>query len=101
VVVIALTAAFDLRGAIGFSGVTILTYYAITNAACLTLSATRRRWPSWIAIAGLAGCITLAVTLPLKSVVVGAGVLLAGLAVRGAVSRTLGGGVESVGRPGR
>ena len=28
----------DLRGAIGFSGVTILTYYAITNAACLTLS---------------------------------------------------------------
>ena len=36
-VVIVLTATLDLRGAIGFSGVTILTYYAITNAACLTL----------------------------------------------------------------
>ena len=38
-VVIVLTATLDLRGAIGFSGVTILTYYAITNAACLDPSA--------------------------------------------------------------
>ena len=44
-VVIVLTATLDLRGAIGFSGVTILTYYAITNAACLTLPDDQRRWP--------------------------------------------------------
>jgi len=100
-VVIALTAAFDLRGAIGFSGVTILTYYAITNAACLTLPTTKRRWPRWLAIAGLAGCITLAVTLPLVSVVVGVAVLLTGLALRRSLRRNLAAGVESVGRPGR
>ena len=39
-VVIALTATLDLRGAIGFSGVTILTYYAITNAAASPCRAT-------------------------------------------------------------
>ena len=54
-VVIALTATIDLRGAIGFSGVTILTYYAITNAACLTL-ATTDAVAGALAIAGLAGC---------------------------------------------
>ncbi len=81
-VVIVLTATFDLRGAIGFSGVTILTYYAITNAACLTLRRDQRRWPRWIGIVGLAGCVTLAVMLPLAAIVTGAGVLIAGIAIR-------------------
>jgi APA family basic amino acid/polyamine antiporter len=81
-VVVVLTAAVDLRGAIGFSGVTILTYYAITNAACLTLPPDRRRWPRWIGAAGLAGCVVLAVTLPLAAIVSGAAVLLLGIAVR-------------------
>ena len=81
-VVIVLTATFDLRGAIGFSGVTILTYYAITNAACLTLRRDQRRWPRWISISGLAGCVTLAVMLPLAAIITGAGVLVAGIAIR-------------------
>ncbi len=81
-VVIALTAALDLRGAIGFSGVTILTYYAITNAACLTLPHAQRRWPRWLSFTGLVGCVVLAVTLPLAATITGAGVLLAGIAVR-------------------
>jgi len=101
VLVIVLTAAFDLRGAIGFSGVTILTYYAITNAACLSLPATRRRSPPWIAIVGLAGCITLAVMLPLVSVAVGCAVLRTGLAVCRSLRRNVGGAVESVVRPDR
>jgi len=81
-VVIALTATLDLRGAIGFSGVTILTYYAITNAACLSLPRQQRRWPRSICVLGLAGCLALAVMLPAASVVAGTGVLLAGIAVR-------------------
>jgi APA family basic amino acid/polyamine antiporter len=101
VIVIVLTAVFDLRGAIGFSGVTILTYYAITNAACLSLPATRRHWPPWIAVAGLVGCITLAVMLPLVSVAVGLAVLLTGLAVLRSLRRRVGRGVESVVRPDR
>ena len=77
-----LTATLDLRGAIGFSGVTILTYYAITNAACLTLDPDERRWPRAIAVAGLAGCVTLAVMLPLAAILAGAGVIVAGIAIR-------------------
>ena len=80
--VIVLAATFDLRGAIGFSGVTILTYYAITNAACLTLRGNQRRWPRWISIVGLAGCVTLAVMLPLAAIITGSTVLLAGIAIR-------------------
>ena len=86
-VVIALTATLDLRGAIGFSGVTILTYYAITNAACLTLPDDRRRWPRPIAVVGLAGCLTLAVMLPLTAVIAGSTVLVAGLAARATARR--------------
>ena len=81
IVVIVLTALFDLRGAIGFSGVTILTYYAITNASSLRLTADQRRWPRPIAVVGLAGCLALAVALPLASVATGAVVLLVGVVV--------------------
>ena len=82
-VVIVLTATLDLRGAIGFSGVTILTYYAITHVACLTLSEDRRRWPAPISVVGVIGCVALAVMLPLASVIAGIGVLVACIVVRG------------------
>jgi APA family basic amino acid/polyamine antiporter len=81
-VVIALTATFDLRGAIAFSGVTILTYYAITNAACLTLPRAQRRWPRSVATAGLVGCIALASLLPLAAIITAATALLAGIVIR-------------------
>ena len=81
-VVIVLTATLDLRGAIGFSGVTILTYYAITNAACLTLPRDQRRWPRSIGVVGLAGCVTLAVMLPLAAIITGAAVLVTGVLIR-------------------
>ena len=89
-VVVVLTAAVDLRGAIGFSGVTILTYYAITNVAGLTLPPERRRWPRWIGVAGLAGCTVLVVTLPVAAIVSGAGVLLAGIVVRRVTAISIG-----------
>jgi APA family basic amino acid/polyamine antiporter len=78
---VALAVAFaDLRAAIGFSAFTVLVYYAVTNAAALTLAASERRWPRAVAAAGLAGCAILALSLPLASVVAGAGVLLVGMA---------------------
>ena len=82
-VVIALTATLDLRGAIGFSSVTILTYYAITNAAGLTLRQDQRRWPRAIGVVGLAGCAALAVMLPVAAILTGTCVLVAGIAIRG------------------
>lgn len=78
---VALAVAFvDLRSAIGFSSFTVLTYYAVTNSAALTLSASERRWPRWLAAAGLIGCAVLAFTLPVQSVVVGSAVLATGVA---------------------
>jgi APA family basic amino acid/polyamine antiporter len=68
----------DLRGAIGFSSFCVLTYYAIANASAWTLAPPERRWPRWLAGAGVVGCATLALTLPLATVVAGAGVLAVG-----------------------
>jgi basic amino acid/polyamine antiporter, APA family len=81
VLTIVLVLSVDLRGAIGFSSFAVLTYYAIANASAWTLSGDERRWPRWIAGAGVGGCTLLAVTLPVRSVVAGAGVLAIGALV--------------------
>ncbi|GAA5164168.1 MULTISPECIES: APC family permease [Amycolatopsis] len=65
----------DLRGAIGFSSFAVLTYYAIANASAWTL----RR--SAVPVVGLAGCVVLAFSLPVSSVVLGCAVLAAGVLV--------------------
>ncbi len=76
-VIVAVSVA-NLRSAIGFSSFTVLTYYAVANASAWTLPAEQRRWPRWLAGAGVAGCAALAVTLPFASALAGAGVLLVG-----------------------
>jgi APA family basic amino acid/polyamine antiporter len=72
----------------------VLTYYAITNAAALRLGADERHWPRALAVAGLAGCLTLIVTLPWQAIVTGAVALLIGVAVRRATSGSGHGSVE-------
>ena len=89
-IVVALVLLTDLRGAIGFSSFGVLTYYAIANAAAFTQVAPARRTPRALNIVGLAGCLTLTVTLPVESVLVGAGVLAVGLAGRVVVVRRRG-----------
>jgi APA family basic amino acid/polyamine antiporter len=71
-VVVALVAVADVRGAIGFSSVTVLVYYAIANASALTLPGRGR---NVLAAVGLVGCVVLAASLPWRSVVAGVGVL--------------------------
>jgi APA family basic amino acid/polyamine antiporter len=77
-VVTMLAATVDLRHAIGFSSFAVLGYYAIANASAFTLAPDERRWPRLLTVAGVAGCLVLACTLPWTSVAVGAGVLAAG-----------------------
>ncbi len=79
-VVILVVVLGDVRGAIGFSACTVLVYYAITNAAALTLGREpERKLPvQALAVAGLVGCVLLAVNLPLSSVLAGFGVLALG-----------------------
>ncbi|MGI5213050.1 APC family permease [Plantactinospora sp. CA-290183] len=92
-VVVVVVALGDVRDAIGFSSCTVLVYYAITNAAALTLGPDpARRLPvRALAALGLAGCLLLAVTLPLHSVLAGFAVLAAG-ALWFAVRRVSSGG---------
>lgn len=80
-VVAALAATTDLRGAIGFSSFGVLVYYAIANASALTLSRAERRPPRPLAAFGLVGCLVLACTLPVPSVVAGVVVLAVGALV--------------------
>jgi APA family basic amino acid/polyamine antiporter len=77
-VVVLLVATIDLRGMIGFSSFGVLLYYAVANASAWTQQGQERRWPRALQALGLAGCLTLVVTLPLASVVAGASVLAAG-----------------------
>jgi APA family basic amino acid/polyamine antiporter len=71
----------DLRGAIGFSSFGVLVYYAIANASALTLR--RDEGAPWraVPVVGLAGCLLLAATLPLPSVLAGLAVFALGIAV--------------------
>lgn len=83
VVVATVAATADIRAAIGFSSFAVLVYYAIANASAWTLTATEGRPPRVIPAVGLAGCLILAVALPLRSVVAGAAVLAVGAVVYG------------------
>ncbi|ORW20948.1 APC family permease [Mycobacterium palustre] len=90
VVVAVLAATADLRGAIGFSSFAVLIYYAVANAAALTLRANEGRPHRVIPLLGLAGCVGLAFAMPLPSVLSGIAVLGVGVAAY-AARRALGG----------
>ncbi|MEU5716771.1 APC family permease [Streptomyces sp. NPDC020403] len=82
-VVAVLAATADLRGAIGFSSFGVLAYYAVANAAALTLTPAEGRPPRAVPVAGLAGCLLLAFALPAASVLTGSAVLAAGAGAYG------------------
>ncbi|MGA1699421.1 MAG: amino acid permease, partial [Ilumatobacteraceae bacterium] len=71
-----------LTTSIAVSGVAVLTYYAITNAAALRLTVDERRWPAVLARIGLIGCVTLVLALPTGSLIGGVAVLAAGVIAR-------------------
>jgi APA family basic amino acid/polyamine antiporter len=75
-VVIAVVLVADVRGAIGFSSVTVLAYYAIANASALTLD--RSRGTRLLPVLGLVGCLVVAISLPRMSTIAGFGVLAVG-----------------------
>ncbi|WP_189886918.1 APC family permease [Streptomyces xantholiticus] len=88
-VVAVVAATVDLRGAIGFSSFGVLVYYTIANASAWTLSSGPRgdapvrvsRTVKVTAGFGVVGCLALAFSLPLSSVLTGAAVLALGAAV--------------------
>jgi APA family basic amino acid/polyamine antiporter len=87
-VVAVVAATADVRAAIGFSSFAVLGYYAVANASAWTLTAAEGRPPRVVPAVGLAGCLALAVALPLSSVIAGTGVLTAGALLYGSRTRT-------------
>ncbi|GAA1877406.1 APC family permease [Williamsia serinedens] len=61
----------DLRGAIGFSSFGVLLYYLVANLAAATQTGSHRRYPMAVHVVGAIGCVALAVSLPVASVVAG------------------------------
>ena len=84
-VVVALVAAVDLRGAIGFSSFGVLVYYAIANAAAFSQPAADRRRPRALNVVGFAGCLILVVTLPVAAILAGSAMFAIGLAGRAVI----------------
>ncbi|MDO8143565.1 APC family permease [Isoptericola sp. 178] len=82
VVVVALVLAVDLRGAIGFSSVGVLLYYAVANASAWTQTPEHRLYPRVLQGFGLVACLVLVVTLPVGAVLTGVGVFAVGVLVR-------------------
>ncbi|TKJ28861.1 APC family permease [Blastococcus sp. CCUG 61487] len=78
-VVIAVVLAADVRGAIGFSSVAVLAYYAVANASALTLD--RDRGSRLVPALGLVGCLVVGFSLPIGTVLAGVGTLAAGALV--------------------
>ncbi|MFO7698841.1 MAG: APC family permease [Anaerolineae bacterium] len=73
-----------LQAIVSAAAFTILVYYSITNIAALRLQPEQRRYPQWVAVAGLVGCVALALSLQPVAVLSGAGLLVVGHAWRAA-----------------
>ncbi|KQZ83364.1 transporter [Microbacterium sp. Root166] len=82
VIVMAVVALVDIRGAIGFSSFGVLLYYLVANIAAFRRGASVRRFPRVLQLVGAVGCVTLGATLPWQSVVGGLAVVIAGVGYR-------------------
>ncbi|WP_127475824.1 APC family permease [Microbacterium sulfonylureivorans] len=81
-IVIAVVALVDLRGAIGFSSFGVLLYYLVANVAAFRQRPGARRYPRALQVVGAVGCVVLGLTLPWQSVAVGVVVAAAGVGYR-------------------
>ncbi len=77
----------DVKTTWSFSAFTVLVYYALTNLAALRLPAEARKFPRWISVAGLIGCLGLAFWVEWRVWAVGLLVIAAGFGWRAVVRR--------------
>lgn len=82
IVVAGLVLIGDVKTTWTFSAFTVLIYYSITNLAALRLPSEDRRFPRWVAYAGLVACLFLAFWVEPVVWLFGLGLLGAGFVVR-------------------
>jgi APA family basic amino acid/polyamine antiporter len=85
----------DVKTTWSFSAFTVLVYYGITNLSALRLPPEARRFPRWIAAAGLIACFGLAFFVAWKIWLTGLALLGAGFIWRALHARVAGGGPPS------
>jgi len=66
---------------------TILLYYTVTNLAAMRLNGEEKRFPTWIAWAGLISCLGLASFLDWTTILAGIGLLAVGFGLRATLHR--------------
>ncbi len=79
VVVAALTLIGDIRLTWSFSAVTVLTYYSLANISALAVPESDRRFPRWVSLLGLIGCVSLGAFVDARVVALAGVTLAAGL----------------------
>lgn len=79
VVVLGLTLIGDVGTTWAFSAFTVLIYYGLTNLSALFIPKEGRLFPTWISALGLVGCLSLAVFVPPRILIVGATLIVGGL----------------------
>lgn len=80
----------DLRATWSLSALTVLVYYGLTNVAALALDEKRRRFPRWIAGAGVVSCFGLVFFIQWQVWIAGLTLLAIGLLLRGWVRSSRG-----------
>ena len=85
--VAALVLTGDVKLTWSFAAVTVLVYYTITNLAALRLPVAQRRYPAWIAVAGIVGCLGVGFWVDWTAWAAGAGLIGLMLAIRALIPR--------------
>lgn len=83
VIIIAIVLVTDVVYVIGFSSFGVLLYYAIANVSAMSLKPEQNRPVMLIPLVGLLGCIFLASSVPVQSLVAGGLITMLGVAVFG------------------
>ena len=84
-IVTVVAATGTLRGVASAAAFTILLYYGIANLAALRMPRASKRYPDLVPIVGMVACAGLALSLNLRTVLLGLVVMAAGFVVRAAV----------------
>lgn len=75
----------DLVTTLSVSAFAVLVYYAVANLGALRLPADQRRWPRWLAAAGLASCLLLAAALPWRMILTASAAITLAMLARAVV----------------
>ncbi|MFC7464584.1 APC family permease [Brachybacterium sp. GCM10030252] len=84
-IVLLVLLAGDVLVAVAASSFGVLLYYGVANLAAFTQRGQWRLFPRALQVLGLIGCLALVAALPGRTIVAGVGLVLVGVAYRGAV----------------